>query len=92
VCIGGRIYELQKNDGENNLHGGEPGYNRRLRKGIIADDNKVEFRMVSPDGDQGFPGNATVKVSYTLSDENELRISYEAEYEPLKLAGGYDHN
>ncbi len=78
VVIGEETFELQKNDGENNLHSGTPGYNKRLWRGIIADDNKVEFTLMSPDGDQGFPGNAEVKVSYTLSDENELRISYEA--------------
>ena len=74
VEIAGRVYELQKNDGENNLHGGDPGYNRRMWKGLIADDNKVEFSVESPDGDQGFPGNARVKISYTLTDDNELRI------------------
>jgi len=78
ITIGGKDYELQKNDGENNLHGGAPGYNKRLWKGIVADDNKVEFMLSSPDGDQGFPGNAEVKISYTLLDDNELRISYEA--------------
>lgn len=78
VTINGKTYALQKNDGDNNLHGGDPGYNRRMWKGIIADDNKVEFSILSPDGDQGFPGNAQVKVSYTLTEDNELRISYEA--------------
>ena len=78
VEIAGKVYELQKNDGENNLHGGNPGYNRRMWKGVIADDNKVEFSIQSPDEDQGFPGNAEVKISYTLTDDNELRIGYEA--------------
>ena len=78
IIINGTTYELQKNDGENNLHGGNPGYNRRMWKGIIADDNKVEFAMESPDGDQGFPGNAKVRISYTLTEDNELRIEYEA--------------
>ena len=78
ITIGGKTYDLLKNNGENNLHGGEPGYNRRMWKGTIADDNKVEFTMHSPDGDQGFPGNLEVKISYILSDDNELRISYEA--------------
>ncbi len=76
--IGEKTYELQKNDGENNLHSGAPGYNQRMWKGVIADDNKVEFAIESPDGDQGFPGNAQVVISYTLSDDNELRISYKA--------------
>lgn len=78
ITIGGKVYELQKNNGENNLHGGNPGYNRRMWKGLIADDNKVEFSLESPDGDQGFPGNASVRISYTLTEDNELRIGYEA--------------
>ncbi len=78
ITVNGRVYELQKNDGENNLHGGAPGYNRRMWKGLIADDNKVEFSIDSPDGDQGFPGNAKVTISYTLTEDNELRIGYEA--------------
>ena len=40
ITINGKVYELQKNNGENNLHGGNPGYNRRMWKGLIADDNK----------------------------------------------------
>lgn len=78
ITINSKVYELQKNNGENNLHGGNPGYNRRMWKGVIADDNKVEFSIESPDGDQGFPGNAKVKISYTLTEDNELRIGYEA--------------
>lgn len=76
VEIGGVTYEMEKNNGENNLHGGYPGYHIRMWKGIIADDNKVEFSLVSPDGDQGLPGNAKVTVSYKLTNENELQISY----------------
>ncbi len=67
VTIGGKTYELQKNDGGNNLHSGVPAYNKRVWKAVIADDNKVEFSLHSPDGDQGFPGNADLTVSYTLS-------------------------
>lgn len=76
VTIAGKTYELQKNEGENNLHSGEPAYGRRVWKAVIVDDNQVEFSLYSPDGDQGFPGNAEIKVSYTLSDDNELLLSY----------------
>lgn len=78
VTIAGKTYELEKNDGENSLHSGSNAYFRRMWKAIIADDNKVEFSLHSPDGDQGFPGNADITVSYTLSDDNELLISYQA--------------
>lgn len=76
VEINGVSYQMAKNDGENNLHGGIPGYHQRVWRGIIADDNKVEFTIVSPHGDQGLPGNVQVTVSYKLTNENELQISY----------------
>lgn len=78
VTIGDKTYELLKNDGNNNLHSGVDAYFRRVWKAIIVDDDTVEFSLHSPDGDQGFPGNADITVSYTLSDDNELLISYEA--------------
>ncbi len=76
VTIGGKNYELQKNEGENNLHSGEPAYGRRVWRAVIVNDNQVEFALESPDKDQGFPGNAKIKVSYTLSDDNELLLCY----------------
>lgn len=76
VEINGVAYQMAKNDGENNLHGGIPGYHQRMWRGIIADDNKVEFSIISPDGDQGLPGNVQVTVSYKLTNDNELQISY----------------
>ena len=46
-------------------------------KDMIVDDNKVEFSLHSPDGDQGYPGNADITVFYTLTDDNELQLVYE---------------
>jgi aldose 1-epimerase len=92
LTLEGRIYELQKNNGENNLHGGAPGYHQRMWKGIVADSNKVEFTIESPDGDQGFPGNAQVKVSYILADDNELRISYEASADQTTIFNLTNHS
>lgn len=77
ITIAGKDYALAKNNGENNLHSGPDMYFTRIWKGVIADDNKVEFALHSPDGDQGYPGNADITVSYTLTDENELQIAYE---------------
>ncbi|MBQ8185151.1 MAG: galactose mutarotase [Lachnospiraceae bacterium] len=76
VEINGKTCMLDQNDNENCLHSGKEGYNYRMWKAIIADDNKVEFSLDSPDGDQGFPGNAQVTVSYKLTNDNELQISY----------------
>lgn len=77
ITIAGKDYTLVKNNGENNLHSGPDMYFTRMWKAIIADDNKVEFSLHSPDGDQGYPGNADITVSYTLTDGGELQIAYE---------------
>lgn len=77
ITIAGKDYELAKNDGPNNLHSGPNMYFTRIWKSIIVDDNQVEFSLHSPDGDQGYPGNADLTVSYTLTNDNELQIRYE---------------
>ena len=75
--LNGKEYKLDINDGENNLHGGFAGYHKRMWKTEVKDaENQICFSILSPDGDQGFPGNVEVEVSYTLTDENELKISY----------------
>lgn len=76
--INGTEYNVTKNEkGITCLHGGDE-YNSALWKAIIIDDNAVEFSYTSPDGEQGFPGNVDVKVTYVLTDRNELEIHYEA--------------
>ena len=77
ITIAGKDYTLAKNNGENNLHSGPDMYFTRMWKGVVADDNKVEFSLHSPDGDQGYPGNADITVSYTLTDDGELQIVYQ---------------
>ena len=76
--LNGVTYNLEKNSGENNLHSGSLGYQRRLWKGEEKGDSQVEFSLFSPDLDQGFPGNLEVNVMYTLTEENALRLSYYA--------------
>ena len=67
----------QKNENNNNLHSGPDGYDYRLWNVEEADDSAVTFVLMSPDGDQGFPGNFEVSVTYTLTDENAVEIHYE---------------
>ena len=78
--LDGKTYTLLKNDGPNTLHGGTT---RTFDKVIwdtqpLNDKNSVLFEYVSKDGEEGFPGNMRVKVTYTLTDSNELVIDYEA--------------
>lgn len=79
--LNGVTYQLDQNDGNNNLHGGFNGYHKRLWEGRTYETEEgqaMEFTYHSPDGDQGFPGNLDVKVVYTLTEDNQLKIAYEA--------------
>ena len=77
--LNGKTYKLDVNDNDNCLHGGfDKWFSRMWFPQADADKNSVKFSMFSPDGDQGMPGNATVTVTYTLSEDNALSIHYEA--------------
>ncbi|WP_281542803.1 aldose epimerase family protein [Maribacter aestuarii] len=71
-------YQLAVNNNENHLHGGVSGFNDVVWDIVDHTGNRVTFKRVSPDMEEGYPGNLTVTVSYTLTDTNELRIEYEA--------------
>jgi len=79
--LGGKVYTLARNNGENTLHGGLKGFNRALwRATEFWNKNapSLQLEYLSKDGEEGFPGNLSVKVIYTLTDENELKIEYSA--------------
>lgn len=82
--IDGKEYQLTTNDGpnkENLLHGGKEGFNRRMWQAKAFEREHaagVTFELTSPDGDQGFPGTLNVRVTYTLNNDNELKIDYSA--------------
>ncbi len=78
--LDGKTYKLATNDGPNHLHGGVKGFDKQVWQGQIvkATQPTVRFTLHSPDGQEGYPGNLVAKVTYTLTDRNQLRISYEA--------------
>ena len=78
VEIAGKVYKLEKNDNDNNLHSGTHYYNKRLWDVVEQADDHVAFVLHSPDGDQGYPGAFDMHVTYTLDDSNELTIHYVA--------------
>ena len=71
-------YTLAQNDGANNLHSGPDYFHLRLWKTVKHSSNSVTFELHSPDGDQGFPGNAIIQVTYELDYEGSLHIQYDA--------------
>lgn len=80
--LDGHVYTLPKNNGENTLHGGIHGFDKKIwaAKEVDSKDGAaVRFTYVSPDGEEGFPGTLTTTVTFTLyKDKDELRIDYTA--------------
>jgi len=80
--LDGKTYKLPQNDGTNTLHGGKVGWDKHVwtikdvKQG--PDGASVTFSLTSPDGDQGFPGTVAAEVTYSLNDNNDLTISYNA--------------
>lgn len=74
----GHEYVLPLNNGCNSLHGGPEGFHRAVWDAEQCDDGKIVLRHVSPDGDGGFPGTLQVEMTYELTADNELVISYKA--------------
>jgi aldose 1-epimerase len=70
-------YQLTQNDGENHLHGGLLGFNKKLWDAYSIGDT-IKLRYTSRDGEEGYPGNLTATVRYTLTDRDELKIEYTA--------------
>lgn len=78
-AINGKEYTLEANSGGNNLHSGPDLYHSRLWGTQVEEtDNgtSIHFSLSSPDGDQGFPGNAEITVTYTLTPDDSLMIFY----------------
>lgn len=74
--IDGVTYELAQNNNGNHLHGGVKGFGSVVWEVDSVSQNHIGFKRTSPDMEEGYPGNLTVSVSYTLTDENELRMEY----------------
>jgi aldose 1-epimerase len=76
--LDGVEYTLAKNDGENHLHGGIRGFDKRVWAVTASSPQSLELEYLSKDGEEGYPGNLSVTVAYTLTDANELKIDYSA--------------
>ncbi|WP_262891513.1 aldose epimerase family protein [Adhaeribacter radiodurans] len=77
--LDGQIYTLAINNGPNHLHGGLKGFAKVIWQAEVTSQNTLELTYQSPDGEEGYPGNLTARVIYSLSDNNELRIEISAE-------------
>lgn len=76
--LDGRSYQLELNDVPNTLHGGNNGFFGKVWDAKQPKENTLELTYLSEDGEAGYPGNLNVKVTYTLTEENGLKIDYVA--------------
>jgi aldose 1-epimerase len=78
--LDGKTYHLAVNNGVNALHGGIHGFDKQIWKAEVVsqDPPSIKFSRVSKDGEENYPGNLTVSVTYTLNNVNELKIAYYA--------------
>ena len=72
------FFQLEANNGPNNLHGGTNGFHKKFWEIEVRNEQTLKLSYLSKDGEEGFPGNLSVTIFYELTDENELKISYEA--------------
>ncbi len=75
--LNGKEYQLAANNGKNNLHGGKAGFDKKIWQ-AEAKEHALVLSCFSPDGEEGFPGNLQVTVTYTLGEDDSLRIDYQA--------------
>ena len=75
--LNGRTFNLTPNENTNSLHSGPDFYHARLWKVLSHTESAISLELFSPHGDQGFPGNATIRVTYSLDTEGGLHIVYD---------------
>ena len=93
--LNGVEYKLAANNGKNHLHGGLKGFNKAVwnaEEKQTKDGLSVMLSYVSKDGEEGYPGNLSCTVTYTLTENNELKISYEAETDKTTVVNLTNHS
>ncbi len=88
----GKDYKLAENNGPNSLHGGKEGFNMKVWDVKSISENEIILHYLSPDGEEGYPGNLDVTLTYQLTDENELKIHYEAISDKTTVIGLTNHS
>lgn len=79
--LNGKEYTLAQNNGENNLHGGIKGFDMKVWNVLEATDEMLKLCLFSPDGEEGFPGDLRVTMTYRLTDDNRFEVEHIAEAE-----------
>ncbi|RNL53392.1 aldose epimerase family protein [Pedobacter jejuensis] len=89
--LDGKAYQLQLNDGVNTLHGGTDGFFSKVWDAKLVDSQKLELTYSSKDGEAGYPGKLDVTVTYSLTDDNALKIDYTAKSDKNTIVNLTNH-
>ncbi len=90
--IDGVEYSLAVNNGTNALHGGVDAYNTKVWDVVSTSESKIVLALFSPDGEEGYPGNLQITLTYELSNDNALSIHYEATTDKPTVIGLTQHS
>ncbi|QEH67949.1 aldose epimerase family protein [Cellulosilyticum sp. WCF-2] len=94
ITLDKKVYSLTKNENGNMLHGGPEGFHHKFWDAMVQckdDEIRLQLCCKSKDGEEGFPGNVEVKVTYILNNDNELSIQYEAVTDQLTIVNLTNH-
>ena len=89
--LDGKEYQLPQNNGTNSLHGGVEGFNAKIWEVVEQSIYEIKLHYRSKDGEEGYPGNLDIWVTYTATKDNALRIHYEAKTDQPTLAAFTNH-
>lgn len=92
ITVEGVEYQLPQNNYGHCLHGGPNGFQYVVYDVVRADDTSLTLAYTSKDGEEGFPGNLTCQVTFTLTDDNAIDISYEAETDRTTVVNMTNHS
>lgn len=92
ITIDGELYQLPQNNFGHCLHGGPTGWQYQVYDVVEADSTHIKLCRVSPDGDNNFPGNVTAFVTYTLTEDNAIDITYEATTDKATVINMTNHS
>jgi aldose 1-epimerase len=87
----GKQYQIPINNGKNALHGGTKGFQDVVWDANKTNGNTLVFSYISPEGEQGFPGNLSVKVTYTITDDGAIKMEYEATTDKATIVNLTNH-
>ena len=90
--LDGQEYALVTNNAPNHLHGGDQGFDKKVWTVVAADSQLIKMVYTSPDGEEGYPGQLTVTVVYSLSDDNALQIEMSATTDSTTVVNLVNHS